>query len=553
MGKYDSIMAKELATPGVYIEEKNAFSNSIVGVPTHIPAFIGYTEKAERGKKSLLQVPTRIDSMAEFESLFGGSATTTFTIAGQPSEPSQFSIAVKHNDFSLHRQMRMFFQNGGGVCYIVSVGLYLQAETIKTEDLISGIEPLLKESEPSLLVIPEAVMPLLDRTLSLEDQVAKLYEVHRAMLKHCGQDVSNRFAILDFWMDRDQLDDSSWENHIEWGRSQIGSNHLEWGAAYFPWLHTTAVPISEVNLDQFDNPGNAQDYIPLKKEDIEDDDLVNKSSFQAQVNAIGKIDSLLALLDQSVNHDLLAGKITATRAQEIKEEVLSKLARLHTLNTTEKQKLHNYLITIFHIYKDILGRIQRHLNLLPASGAMAGIYTQVDEARGVFTSPANISVAGAIQPAISIDDGQQENLNVPLDGKAVNAIRFFPGEGLLVWGARTLDGNSQDWRYISVRRTYIFIEQSINFGLEPYTFEPNTATTWTTVKSMIENFLSNFWQQGGLAGATPEDAYQVRIGLGTTMTPVDILEGYMRVSIKLAITRPGEYIDMEVAQRMGLV
>ncbi|MEM9836873.1 MAG: phage tail sheath C-terminal domain-containing protein, partial [Bacteroidota bacterium] len=184
------------------------------------------------------------------------------------------------------------------------------------------------------------------------------------------------------------------------------------------------------------------------------------------------------------------------------------------------------------------------------SAAMAGIYSMIDNTIGVFQSPANVSVGSVIKPALSISSDQQEDLNMPITGKAVNAIRSFPGKGVLVWGARTMDGNSLDWRYISVRRTVIFIEQSIKFAAEPYVFQPNVASTWSNMKALIVNFLTNVWQSGALAGATAEDAFSVDVGLGSTMTPIDILEGYMRISVKIAVTRPAEFIVITFEQKM---
>ncbi|MEM9605322.1 MAG: phage tail sheath C-terminal domain-containing protein, partial [Pseudomonadota bacterium] len=140
--------------------------------------------------------------------------------------------------------------------------------------------------------------------------------------------------------------------------------------------------------------------------------------------------------------------------------------------------------------------------------------------------------------------------NVPLGGKAVNAIRSFSGRGVLVWGARTLDGNSQDWRYINVRRTLIMLEQSIRAATEPFVFAPNTSSTWVTVRTMIENFLHNQWKAGALSGATPNEAYRVEAGLGSTMTGNDILDGYMRVSVQVAVVRPAEFIVITFQQRM---
>jgi len=120
----------------------------------------------------------------------------------------------------------------------------------------------------------------------------------------------------------------------------------------------------------------------------------------------------------------------------------------------------------------------------------------------------------------------------------------------LVWGARTLDGNSQDWRYIPVRRTVIYIEQSIKNLLEPYVFSANTQATWTAVKAMAENFLTGLWRDGGLAGATAQDAFFVQVGLGSTMTNEDILNGFMNMTIGVAITRPAEFIILTFQQQM---
>jgi hypothetical protein len=121
----------------------------------------------------------------------------------------------------------------------------------------------------------------------------------------------------------------------------------------------------------------------------------------------------------------------------------------------------------------------------------------------------------------------------------------------LVWGARTLDGNSDDWRYVSVRRTVTFIEQSIKLAMRAYVFAPNNINTWTTVKSMIQNFLENIWKQGGLMGASAADAFSVDVGLGTTMSSDDLLNGYMRVAIKLAVVRPAEFIVIMIEQQQS--
>src|SRR6202022_4765744 len=115
-----------------------------------------------------------------------------------------------------------------------------------------------------------------------------------------------------------------------------------------------------------------------------------------------------------------------------------------------------------------------------------------------------------IGPATSISTKRQDDLNMPINGLAINAIREFVGRGTLVWGARTLDGNSSDWRYIPVRRALIYVEQSVKLALARFVFEPNVEQTWVTVASMVAGFMRGLWQVGGLIGATPQDAFWVK-------------------------------------------
>jgi uncharacterized protein len=201
------------------------------------------------------------------------------------------------------------------------------------------------------------------------------------------------------------------------------------------------------------------------------------------------------------------------------------------------------------VYQQIMNEIRNRLNLLPPAGAMAGIYANTDNNRGVWEAPANISLTSVTTPAVTITDNEQATMNIPVSGKAVNAIRFFTGRGTLVWGARTLDGNSNDWRYINVRRTMIMIEQSVKAACQPYVFEPNNAATWATVQTMLSSFLTTLWQQGALAGAKPEQAFAVQVGLGSTMTAEDILNGVMVVSVMVAIVHPAEFIVITFRQQ----
>lgn len=548
-------MAKILKTPGVYIEERSAFPNSVVPVATALPAFIGYTERADHQEKSLHLKPTRISSLGEYLQLFGGAPLTKFTlsVSGDPELP--YALSALEGNFTLYRQMKMFFANGGADCYVVSVGGYTNedgtANAIELETLRTGIAPLLKETEPTMLVVPEAVHAPVDPA-NIDEDVKFIGVLQQDMLRHCGLDMKNRFAILDVWTNPNPSasDGSQMGVDIDRFREAIGTNHLSWGATYFPWLHTSAVALSEIGPQNIGNIGTAADVKAFTGDAFNDNgEIVDKEKFRADY-ADGTPTSLIGILDQSLNLGVLDGAADAKFATQVKTEMLTPLATLDLNDAAAVHTVNQSLLAVSPVYKAILHDLQQQLNFLPPSAAMAGIYAMVDNQAGVWQSPANIGVSSVIKPAFNISNEQQEDMNVPINGKAINAIRTFPGRGVLVWGARTLDGNSLDWRYVSVRRTVIFIEQSVKLAAEAFVFEPNVANTWASVKAMLSNFLTNLWQSGCLAGASSEDAFSVDVGLGTTMTSVDVLDGIMRTNIKVAVTRPAEFIVITFEQQM---
>ena len=151
----------------------------------------------------------------------------------------------------------------------------------------------------------------------------------------------------------------------------------------------------------------------------------------------------------------------------------------------------------FHGVQDM---IVKQMRTLPPSGATAGIYATVDNSRGVWKAPANVSINSIVGPSVKLDNRDQEDLNVSTTGKSINAIRAFTGKGTLVWGARTLAGNDNEWRYVPVRRFFIMVEESTKKATEPFVFEPNDANTWVKVRAMIENFLILQWRAGALQG-----------------------------------------------------
>ena len=188
---------------------------------------------------------------------------------------------------------------------------------------------------------------------------------------------------------------------------------------------------------------------------------------------------------------------------------------------------------------------------LPPSAALAGVFARVDRDRGVWKAPANVGLASVLGPTRKLTDAEQDDLNVDaVSGKSINAIRSFTGRGTLAWGARTLRGNDNEWRYISVRRLFITIEESIRNASAFAVFEGNDAATWVKVKAMIEAYLYGLWEQGALAGARPEQSYFVNVGLGKTMTTQDVLEGRLIVEVGVAAVRPAEFIVLKFSHKL---
>lgn len=547
----------EYKTPGVYIKEKNAFGNSVVEAETAIPAFIGYTEKAENGNDELENIPWKISSMTEFVKYFGGAPDLKFDV-----DMVNNQLAISGGSvYTLYYNMVLFFANGGSTCYVVSVGKYSKEKPlVDAGRLIAGIKPLELVREITMVVIPEAA--------NIEDK-SQYKNIQTEMLKHCGGTMKNRFALLDIYPKAEETTTIEEQVNVFW--DGVGSSYLSYGAAYYPWLNTSVLSERDLNGTMFtwkdnvysnaktitDDPNFANIvYAYLKKSDkvelTEEDNTKTVNSITFQFADEIKDGEFETIKEGSTDEKLQYTISEYAEVQDDKKTVTSKTFTVTwpTTYITDKEEFYAALSSASPLFKQAIKGVLKKLNLLPPSAAMAGIYTMVDRSRGVWKAPANVTLNYVNSPAEDIDDEGQADLNAPMNGKAINVIRAFRGEGIKVWGARTLDGNSLDWRYVNVRRTLLFLEESVRNAARAYVFEPNDAGTWINMKCMIENFLRSVWKRGGLAGATPEDAFEVHIGLGDTMTGDDILEGIMRITVLVAVTHPAEFIEITFQQQM---
>ena len=472
-----TINESAIKTPGVYVNEIPTLPPSVAQVSTAIPIFIGYTEKAQDADgNSLTNKPTKIFSLLEYVENFGKAFNEEkITVNVQKKTTASVVTSVLAgasiadiSDHNMYYSLRHYFDNGGGPCYILSVGALGADGTVKDTELEAGLNIVAAYDEPTIFVFPEGPSLGEDKYYALIDKA----------IEQCAK-LQDRFTLVDV-ISTTSTTTGNVNNFRNISPHTTGfkkNNSLNYAAAYYPNLVTT--------------------YTYQYAEDK---------------------------VDVTITTD-------GTAAPAVK---------LNTLKDTDKATYYKAL--------DAIGKLTL---TLPPSAAIAGVYAKVDGERGVWKAPANVSLSSVADLTDVVTDQEQESMNIDADtGKSVNAIRSFSGKGILVWGARTLDGNSNEWRYISVRRFFIMVEESVKKATAPFVFEPNDANTWIRVRAMIENYLTLLWRQGALAGAKPEHAFFVKVGLGQTMSAIDILEGRMIVEIGMAAVRPAEFIILRFSHKM---
>jgi hypothetical protein len=589
-----------LSTPGVYVQEINTLPASIASVATAIPGFLGYTEKTiingNQWDYSTGPAPAiRITSIMEFQEAFGGPFHEHFDVVldlnGNPTitPDSVTTPANSLSPYTLFYHMQMYFANGGGPCHIIAVGNYdYSGPIIDAQDFYDPADPTIglgvaeTIDEITLLVAPE-VIEIIDN-LGASDPSA-IQSVYNAMLAQCNK-LKDRFSIFDLVSTGAPVSDSS-----SFRNSYIGSNYLNYGAAYYPPLSTTLfynasdddVVISADNrgvTNLYDSPPNDRLSTILQGIGTFDEVIVSNNPSAGDTLIVNVGSTTVTLFADT---DFLIGATQADTALNIiaainSNAVLAPIARAQSSTSAQffivaRQGSSTQTVSfsdtggwtsqgtpgtgvdnsadtaLYNKIKTALAALTK-LTLAP-SATMAGIYAAVDNDRGVWKAPANVGITGIVGPSVTITEAQQGDMNVDAtSGKSINAIRSFVGRGTLVWGARTLEGNSNEWRYVPVRRLFIFVEESTKKASEFVVFEPNDKNTWLRVKGMITNFLTDLWKSGALAGDKPEQAFFVRVGLGDTMTAQDILEGKMIVVIGMAAVRPAEFIILQFEHKL---
>lgn len=494
-------------TPGVYVEEKSTMSPSVAGVETAIPAFIGFTQSGPTNE------PVAIANLLEYQNTFGKGNKLTINDKGE----------LCGQEYCLFDSMRLYFDNGGADCYVISIGHYDHSIVDIPEAYKNAIDKLDEVTDVTLLLFPDAATVINDA-----DDLAS---VHQHALLNCARHKS-RFAILDLKI-KETLAKTleSFRNGVS-----LNSETLSYGAAYYPYLRTTYVkdiPFEEVlkTILPKPEPANSDETVDENDGAPVDDNIGNPAD-----------DTLPAAEDATIEE-----------AGEEKEPTVWERAEAIAKDTSDPERALKIAAIIPQLegYDSALAALQAQAAIVPPSGALAGIYAATDKRVGVWQAPANLGIAAVKGLTQIITDNQQDNMNEdPKTAKSVNAIRFFKGKGILVWGSRTLNGGSNEWRYVPVRRLFNYVEQSVKLSTYWAVFQPNDSNTWIKIKCQISNFLNNLWRDGALAGATPEDAYFVEVGEGVTMTADDINRGYMIIRVGLAAVRPAEFIVLQFSHKV---
>jgi phage tail sheath protein FI len=479
-------------TPGVYVEEIPKFPPSVAAVDTAIPAFIGYTEKAvDRDGKDLTLKAKRIESLVEYEEFFGGPQPETgiiVTIEETTVPAPAQPVGIK---------VTTDLDEGDRSKHILYYSLQLFYMNGGKSAFIVSVGPYkatvgddLDEGELQAALDPLSKVDEPTLIVIPEAQalgIGDFKTLQDLALVQCNE-LKDRFVIMDMHGDDLSLSDP-------------GTDLLAAVANF-----------------RDDGPGQFLKYGAAYAPNLE------------------------TILDYAYDGSATTISHTTDGSPGLNNGNMLEALIDFTNNPNASNQL----------YERAKAAIRDRPLTLPPSGAIAGVYAKVDADRGVWKAPANVPLVAVLKPTIEFSNVQNDGLNVdPTAGKSVNAIRPFVGKGTLVWGARTLAGNDNEWRYVNVRRFFIFVEESVKKATDQFTFEPNDANTWVKVQAMIENFLTIQWRDGALQGIKPEHAFYVAVGLGKTMTALDILEGRMIVEVGMAAVRPAEFIILRFSHKMA--
>ena len=554
----------EYLSPGVYVEEYDNSPRSIEGVGTSAAGFIGL---AERGPAE--GAPVLVTNFAVFKRTFG-----------------DFLSEFTHEEYRyLAYAVEQFFVNGGTRCYVSRV----LPEDAACAELEAGILSFKAANEGkwgnriqiTFSTVTKKKMQLLEdlggNTYAAKsvagfregdlvkvgaeyNRIQMIYDNKVTFEKAFAENVVDAGvipAVLLYLVETDVMVRYNEEAEVYTGLSfnPTASNYIATKMSGSELVKVTAKP-----LDEIGNPiaailgGDKENgMITLAGGKDGSIDKVTAGTFIGEDNGPGKRTGLQSFIENDQVSMLAIPGITIPEVVVSLvghcENMKNRVAVLDMPGDMSKPKdlieyrgmIDSTYAAMYHPWIQVYDRAAKKPGYIPPSGAVMGIYARTDMTRGVHKAPANEPVY-CTGLKTNYTKGEQDILNP----EGINLIRQLPGQGIRVWGARTASSNST-FRYVNVRRLFIYVEESIKANTNWVVFEPNDVTLWSRVNLTVSTFLDNMWRTGMLAGASPAESYFVEIGT-TTMTRDDIMNGRLICNIGIAPSRPAEFVIFRVSQ-----
>lgn len=566
----------EYLSPGVYVEEFESGPRPMEGVSTSTAGFVGM---AQRG--AVIGAPELVTNISDFKRTYGG----------------YLPESVYHEHRYLAYAVEQFFLNGGARAYIMRVA----PEDAKAAEVDLNEWVKIKAKNPGvwgnnirvkLTPASKAKTSILEVTA--DDMGSTKYKVKNANGFNAGDVVlfsdgetsvenvieTSVEGVLTFKtpFEGDVVDTallpvktiSTCEFHLEVGYQDILESYefVSLNVAGFNYIAKKLAKSVLVEVEIL--KGESAEASPYKELSQKDDGTfvfglyngsdgdigsVTAAEYMGTDDGPGKRTGIQSFLENdSVSIMAVPGNVDPNVQMALIAHCENTKSRFAVLDVPrDAAKVADVLkhrdmydsdyAAMYHPWLEVFDPLDKKNTYLPPSGAMIGIYARTDNTRGVFKAPANETVSGVVGLSTIYGKGEQDILNP----KGVNLVRSFTGQGIRVWGARTISSNSL-WKYINVRRLFIFLEESIRANTNWVVFEPNDEALWSRVKRTIDVFLTGVWRTGALAGTTPGEAFFVDIGR-TTMSKDDIDNGRLVCVIGVAPVKPAEFVIFRITQK----
>lgn len=565
----------EYLTPGVYVEEFDSGVKAMEGVGTSTAGFVGMAAKGP-----VFGMPVLITSMADYQRQFGGY------LPEQEYGDRRF----------LPYAVEQFFNNGGSACYVMRVCREQKADgdggatTAAFQNAFLSIAAASPGAWGNTLRMV-FVQNLKNRTriLAIKEQC---YTVEAAQDYAAGDmvyiqlsgekkgfytviaSIADSQITVKWPVDVNKAEGAElflylveWELHAQDETASEGYESVSFNGARANYLaHATAdsrlFTQADVSGDKLKKgvmeqllgeqaeftvtfsggeDGNAEFSADLYMgTDNEPDRRTGLKAFESLSDV--SIMAIPGITDRAVQSALVTqceslGNRFAILDMPLDSRDVEKLQEF-------RENIDSPYAAMYHPWLQCYDSLLNKNSFMPPSGSVAGIYGRTDNSRGVHKAPANEVVRNCTGLSVNYNEAEQGKLNP----KGINLIRALPGQGIRVWGARTCssDGN---WKYVNVKRLFIYIEESIKVNTGWAVFEPNDEMLWSRIEGTIRVFLTGIWRNGALAGSTADEAFFINIG-ASTMTQDDILNGRLICVIGVAPVRPAEFIVFRITQKM---